>query len=133
MNPVSIDTSPPPPIAKVPVSSLPNAVNAPQKDADPAATNVDNKDDVKNEDDKADSKDRSLLFYFRRFRYDSPPKSDESDMSDDPEKMEKLNRMKAEKELVTSKADRKLYLGNLPPNITSQQLMDMLNAALKKM
>jgi hypothetical protein len=54
-------------------------------------------------------------------------------MSDDPEKMEKLNRMKAEKELVTSKADRKLYLGNLPPNITSQQLMDMLNTALKKM
>ena len=29
---------------------------------------------------------------------------------------------------MTSKADRKLYLGNLPPNITSQQLMDMLNA-----
>ena len=54
-------------------------------------------------------------------------------MSDDPEKMEKLNRMKAEKELVTSKADRKLYLGNLPPNITSHQLMDMLNTALKKM
>lgn len=54
-------------------------------------------------------------------------------MSDDPEKMDKLNRMKAEKELVTSKADRKLYLGNLPPNITSQQLMDMLNTALKKM
>ena len=54
-------------------------------------------------------------------------------MSDDPEKMDKLNRMKAEKELVTSKADRKLYLGNLPPNITSQQLMDMLNSALKKM
>lgn len=41
--------------------------------------------------------------------------------------------MKAAKELVSSKADRKLYLGNLPPNITSQQLMDMLNGALKKM
>lgn len=41
--------------------------------------------------------------------------------------------MKAEKELVSSKADRKLYLGNLPPNITSNQLMQMLNAALKKM
>ncbi len=76
---------------------------------------------------------RNYQLIFRRFRFDSPPKSDESDMSDDPEKMDKLNRMKAEKELVTSKADRKLYLGNLPPNITSQQLMDMLNAALKKM
>ena len=41
--------------------------------------------------------------------------------------------MKAEKELVSSKADRKLYLGNLPPNITSAQLMQMLNSALKKM
>jgi hypothetical protein len=41
--------------------------------------------------------------------------------------------MKAEKELVSSKADRKLYLGNLPPNITSNQLMQMLNSALKKM
>ena len=41
--------------------------------------------------------------------------------------------MKAAKQLVSSKADRKLYLGNLPPNITSQQLMDMLNGALKKM
>ena len=41
--------------------------------------------------------------------------------------------MKAAKELVTSKADRKLYLGNLPPNITSNQLMEMLNSALKKM
>jgi hypothetical protein len=54
-------------------------------------------------------------------------------MSDDPEKMDKLNKMKAEKEMVTSKADRKLYLGNLPPNITSNQLMQMLNTALKKM
>jgi hypothetical protein len=35
--------------------------------------------------------------------------------------------------MVTSKADRKLYLGNLPPNITSNQLMQMLNTALKKM
>ena len=34
---------------------------------------------------------------------------------------------------MSSKADRKLYLGNLPPNITSNQLMDMLNTALKKM
>lgn len=41
--------------------------------------------------------------------------------------------MKAEKKLVTSKADKKWYLGNLPPNITSQRLMYMLNAALKKM
>lgn len=47
--------------------------------------------------------------------------------------MQKLNRTKAEQQLVTSKADKKLYLGNLPPNITSQQLMDMLNVALKKM
>lgn len=47
--------------------------------------------------------------------------------------MDKLNKMKAEKEMVTSKADRKLYLGNLPPNITSNQLMQMLNTALKKM
>lgn len=47
--------------------------------------------------------------------------------------MNKLNIMKAEKELVSSKADRKLYLGNLPPNITSNQLMVMLNTALKKM
>ena len=47
--------------------------------------------------------------------------------------MDKLNKMKAEKELVSSKADRKLYLGNLPPNITSNQLMVMLNSALKKM
>lgn len=47
--------------------------------------------------------------------------------------MQKLAQMKAAKELVSSKADRKLYLGNLPPNITSQQLMDMLNGALKKM
>lgn len=44
-----------------------------------------------------------------------------------------MNKMKAEKELVSSKADRKLYLGNLPPNITSNQLMQMLNTALKKM
>lgn len=35
--------------------------------------------------------------------------------------------------MVSSKADRKLYLGNLPPNITSNQLMVMLNTALKKM
>jgi hypothetical protein len=34
---------------------------------------------------------------FRSFRFDSPPKSDESDMSDDPEKIDKLNKMKAEK------------------------------------
>ena len=54
-------------------------------------------------------------------------------MSDDEEKMQKLSQMKAAKELVTSKADRKLYLGNLPPNITSNQLMEMLNSALKKM
>lgn len=54
-------------------------------------------------------------------------------MSDDSVKMAKLNQMKAAKELVTSKADRKLYLGNLPPNITSNQLMEMLNSALKKM
>jgi len=47
--------------------------------------------------------------------------------------MDRLNKMKAEKELVSSKADRKLYLGNLPPNITSAQLMQMLNSALKKM
>jgi hypothetical protein len=40
--------------------------------------------------------------------------------------------MKAEKELVSSKADRKLYLGNLPP-IASAQLMQMLNSALEKM
>jgi len=83
------------------------------------------RDDKRNRDDKRSN--------YNRFRFDSPPKSDESDMSEDPEKMDKLNRMKAAKELVTSKADRKLYLGNLPPNITSQQLMDMLNAALKKM
>ena len=44
--------------------------------------------------------------------------------------MDELNKMKAEKELVSSKADRKLYLGNLPPNITSNQLMQMLNTAL---
>ena len=53
--------------------------------------------------------------------------------SEDPEKMNRLNKLKAEKELVSSKADRKLYLGNLPPNITSSQLMVMLNTALKKM
>lgn len=47
--------------------------------------------------------------------------------------MNRLNKIKAEKELVSSKADKKLYLGNLPPNITSSQLMDMLNTALKKM
>ena len=47
--------------------------------------------------------------------------------------MYQLNKMKAEKELVSSKADRKLYLGNLPPNITSNQLLNMLNGALKKM
>lgn len=83
-NPVSTDTNQPLPIAKIPDSSLPNGVNAPRNDVDPAATNVGNKDGVKNEDDKVDSKDRNFLFYFRRFRYDSPPKSDESDMSDDP-------------------------------------------------
>lgn len=44
-----------------------------------------------------------------------------------------LNKIKAQKQLVSSKADRKLYLGNLPPNITSNQLMDMLNTALQKM
>lgn len=47
--------------------------------------------------------------------------------------MEKLAQLKAAQELVSSKADRKLYLGNLPPNINSKQLMDMLNEALKKM
>lgn len=47
--------------------------------------------------------------------------------------MTKLNRMKAEQELVSTKADRKLYLGNLPPNITTNQLMQLLNSALKKM
>lgn len=47
--------------------------------------------------------------------------------------MNRLSKIKAEKELVSSKADKKLYLGNLPPNITSNQLMDMLNTALKKM
>ncbi len=46
--------------------------------------------------------------------------------------MDRLNKMKAEKELVSSKADRKLYLGNLPP-IASAQLMQMLNSALEKM
>ena len=54
-------------------------------------------------------------------------------MSDDPEKMDKLNKMKAEKQMVTSKADRKLYLGNLPPNITSKQIMQMLKTDIKKM
>ena len=47
--------------------------------------------------------------------------------------MVKLNQMKAKQELVSSKADRKLYLGNLPPNITTNQLMELLNSALKKM
>jgi hypothetical protein len=47
--------------------------------------------------------------------------------------MAKLTRMKAEQELVSTKADRKLYLGNLPPNITTNQLMELLNSALKKM
>ena len=75
-----------------------------------------------------------FFIIFSKFRFDSPPKSDASDISEeDPEKMNKLNKMKAEKELVSSKADRKLYLGNLPPNITSKQLMQMLNTALKKM
>ena len=41
--------------------------------------------------------------------------------------------MKAEQELVSTKADRKLYLGNLPPNITTNQLLELLNSALKKM
>ena len=41
--------------------------------------------------------------------------------------------MKAEQELVSNKADRKLYLGNLPPNITTNQLLELLNSALKKM
>lgn len=56
-----------------------------------------------------------------------------SEVKENPEQLEKLAQLKAAKELVSSKADRKLYLGNLPPNITSQQLMDMLNSALKKM
>ena len=47
--------------------------------------------------------------------------------------MAKLTRMKAEQELVSTKADRKLYLGNLPPNITTNQLLELLNSALKKM
>lgn len=47
--------------------------------------------------------------------------------------MAKLIRMKAEQELVSTKADRKLYLGNLPPNITTNQLLELLNSALKKM
>ncbi len=42
-------------------------------------------------------KHSTFSHYHRRFRFDSPPKSDQSDMSDDPEKMDKLNRMKAEK------------------------------------
>lgn len=47
--------------------------------------------------------------------------------------MQKLNHLKAQQELVSSKADRKLYLGNLPPNINATQLMELLNSALKKM
>lgn len=47
--------------------------------------------------------------------------------------MVKLNQMKAKQELVSSKADRKLYLGNLPPNITTSQLMELLNSALRKL
>jgi len=47
--------------------------------------------------------------------------------------MVKLNHLKAQQELVSSKADRKLYLGNLPPNINANQLMELLNNALKKM
>jgi hypothetical protein len=38
----------------------------------------------KNLIEEIDSMDRNYFIYFRRFRFDSPPKSDESDMSDDP-------------------------------------------------
>lgn len=38
----------------------------------------------KNLIEEVDSTDRNYFIYFRRFRFDSPPKSDESDMSDDP-------------------------------------------------
>lgn len=69
----------------------------------------------------------------RDYRFDSPPRDKSSDASEDPEKMQKLNHLKAQQELVSSKADRKLYLGNLPPNINATQLMELLNNALKKM
>lgn len=69
----------------------------------------------------------------KRYSDSSSSSSSDGNVSDDPEQVQKLAQMKAAKELVSSKADRKLYLGNLPPNITSQQLMDMLNGALKKM
>ena len=34
------------------------------------------KDQIETEENKADSTDRNLFYYFRRFRFDSPPKSD---------------------------------------------------------
>ena len=56
--------------------------------------------------------------------------------------MKKLQQIKVQTDLQNSKADRKIYVGNLPPDITTQQvktfffhsqLVDYLNQALKQM
>ena len=57
-----------------------------------------------------------------------------SDPHEDPNKIiQKLNQIKAQQELTTSKADRKIYIGNIPQNILIPELCQVLNTALAKL
>jgi splicing factor U2AF subunit len=47
--------------------------------------------------------------------------------------MQRMQMMTALQAIQNSKVDRKLYIGNIPQNITPQSLTDLLNGALRKM
>eukprot|EP01015_Nassula_variabilis_P006719 TRINITY_DN1511_c0_g2_i7.p1 TRINITY_DN1511_c0_g2~~TRINITY_DN1511_c0_g2_i7.p1 ORF type:complete len:465 (-),score=82.15 TRINITY_DN1511_c0_g2_i7:110-1504(-) len=84
-----------------------------------------------------------------RFSFDSPPKELKSQFEPKNEMFKNLSRIMTTKNpqeiiqrmeiinaysnLQASKVDRKLYVGNLPPNMTQSTLVEILNQALRKM